>query len=113
MDVRIIAAVDGAGGVQELLDHPSEFGPGAAVTGPGGAVLKLESMETRRSLDAGVVVQLLLTFAATVSANVLAAWLHDKLKSARARRMWIDRTEIELDQGEIERIVREKIEYEG
>lgn len=53
---------------------------------------------------------ILITFTVDVSVGLLAAWLYDKLKNYRSQDIRIDRKEIEINEGEIRRIIIEKIE---
>ena len=53
----------------------------------------------------------LLEIAGAVPAGVIAAWLYHKLKG-RALRMTIDRTEVEIEEGEIKKVIQERIDIE-
>jgi hypothetical protein len=46
-----------------------------------------------------------------VSVGTITAWLHRKLKG-RATKLTIDRTEVEIEEGEIKRVLQEKIEIQ-
>ena len=45
-----------------------------------------------------------------VATNLVASWLYDKLKKHGTKTVSIDRQEIVVDRGQIERVIREKIE---
>jgi predicted transcriptional regulator len=47
-----------------------------------------------------------------VGAGLIAAYLYDKLKKGRATKLRIDRTEVEIDKGEIARVLSEHIEQD-
>ena len=49
-------------------------------------------------------------FVLPVATGVVADWLYDKLKKHDAKTIRIERHEVVFDQGEIKRIIREKIE---
>lgn len=49
-----------------------------------------------------------LNIAKDIGVSIVAAWLYDKLKNKKAT-LRIDRTIVEIDKGEIERIIHEKI----
>jgi hypothetical protein len=51
----------------------------------------------------------IITFATQVAAQVVASWLYDKIKG-RAVKLRIERTEVGIDKGQIERILTEKME---
>lgn len=56
-----------------------------------------------------IVVTLVVTFTATVAAEVFASWLYDKIKG-RAQMLRIERTLIEADEDGIKKILLEKLE---
>lgn len=49
------------------------------------------------------------SFSSGVAAGVFANWIYDKLKGKRMEKFMIEKTEIELDKGEIKRIIEEKL----
>jgi len=51
----------------------------------------------------------IIAFATQVAAQIVANWLYDKIKG-RAVKLRIERTEVEIDKGQIERILMEKME---
>lgn len=58
------------------------------------------------------IVYFTLTFGSGVAAGVAANWLYDKLKSKRIKKLIIERTEVEIDQGEIKRVIEERLKIE-
>ena len=77
--------------------------------GPNGTQIKV-SMVGRRSLDQGTVLTLVLAVPTGVASSVIAAWLWEKLRRGEGRRIRINRTEIEVSEGEIRRVVTESLE---
>lgn len=45
-----------------------------------------------------------------IGAGLISAWLYDKLKERKVEKLRIERIEVRIDKGEIERILIEKIE---
>jgi hypothetical protein len=95
----------------DLLDSRSisagngvEITPGAQLVWTGGI--------GRKAFGEPEWLTFLLQIAAGVPVTVVSAWLYQKLKG-RAQRMSINRTEIEIDEGEIKRIIQEKMDIEG
>lgn len=57
-----------------------------------------------------LVVSLSATIAISVGTSLLSTWIWEKLKKSKnSTRIEIDRTEVELDEGEIKRVINEKI----
>jgi len=65
--------------------------------------------QTRESAWSGAVA-LIVRVAAGVSLGILANWLYDHLVKHGAKRITIDRQEVIVNRGEVQRIIREKIE---
>ncbi len=65
-----------------------------------------ESADVTTTLVLGLVVG----FVSGVPASMVAAWLYDQLRKRNTARIRIDQEEIDVNQGEIERIVRTKME---
>ena len=78
---------------------------------PGGATVTFEGIIERRALDFPSTIQLVVSFGKGVLAGVVASWLYNKIKG-RASTLRIDRTEVEIEEGEIKRIIKEKIQIE-
>jgi len=66
----------------------------------------------RKGLDFPAIIYIAVSFTSGVGASVFANWLYDKLKGKRIEKFIIEKTEIELDQGEIKRIIEEKLRIE-
>ena len=68
------------------------------------------TMRLLESVDLSGIGEFVLLIAGGVPASLFAAWLYDKLEKHGAKTIRIDRHEIVVDRGEIERIIWEKIE---
>jgi len=66
----------------------------------------------RKGLDFPEIIYIVVSFSSGVAVSVFANWLYDKLKGKRIEKFMIEKTEIELDQGEIKRIIEEKLRIE-
>jgi hypothetical protein len=58
-------------------------------------------------------VEFTLQYASAVSASVIATWLYNKFTKHGVKKIRINRTEVNVDQGEIKRILMEEIEMEN
>jgi len=76
-----------------------------------GASIRFESGRIREAVGFPDIIQITLIFGSGVAASYLANWLYAKL-SGRVTKIRIDRLEIKFDKGEIEKILREKVELE-
>ncbi len=93
----------------DLFGRPSNLTTGTKVSLPGGAVLELHSMREQRVLDLPTLLKLGLTAGSSVAGSLAANWLYDKLKG-RARSLRIDRMEVQIEKGQIEKLLIERIE---
>ena len=64
----------------------------------------------RENLDLWGLREFTLNIILPVAASVVANWLYDKLKKHGAKSIRINRQQITVDRGKIERIIREEIE---
>jgi hypothetical protein len=71
---------------------------------PGEATLTLKSMFGRRAFGAPETLDLVLGFAGGVASGVVANWLYGKLKGRNVR-LRIEEHEVEIEEGEIKRII--------
>lgn len=95
----------------ELFGNPNSLGPGASVSLPFGGTLELGEWRFRKALGAGETLDLLLSFGVGVSSSLVASWLWSKVQG-RATTLRINRVEVNVHQGEIQRVVAEQIEIE-
>jgi len=95
-----------------LLDNPKILSAGKTkITIPNGdAALVFEGESIAKAgIDLPRVVEFSLTFGAGVAASVVANWLWDKLKSRQVTSITIDRSSVEFEEGQIKKIITEKI----
>lgn len=83
-------------------DEPMEIAEGVSLTYQGSKRFK--------SVGEPEIIMLAITFGTSVSARLLATWLWSKLHNRENTSLTIDRIEVEIDEGKITRIIREKIE---
>lgn len=76
---------------------------------PGGAVVTWKGQIERKAIGSPTTITLLLSFGTGVASGLVASWLYDKLKG-RASTLRIERTVIQINEGEITRIITERIE---
>ncbi len=93
----------------DLMGTPDSLSAGSEVKVPGNALLAFEGIIGRKAFGFPGTLEFIMTFTTGVSAGVVANWLYEKLKG-RTSRIRIDRTEVQLNKGEIERIIVERIE---
>ena len=66
----------------------------------------------RKALDFPEIIYIVVSFSSGVAAGVFANWIYDKIKGKRIEKFMIEKTEIELDQGEIKKVIEEKLSIE-
>ncbi len=76
---------------------------------PGGARLTFETTHIRKAFGIPETLQLALTFGTGVASGMVANWLFQKL-NRRATKLRIDRTEIEIEEGAIRRVIETRVE---
>jgi len=89
------------------------FGKNSASVGdvieiPGNAKVAYQGTEFQKVLGASSVIRLAITFATDVASELVANWLYDKIKG-KSSKLRIERTEVQIDQGKIARIIEEKM----
>src|SRR5438309_10794286 len=95
----------------ELFAPAKTVGEGATAEVPGKATIALSSWFGAKAFGAQEVLNLVLECGKDVSIGIFASWLYDKLKG-RPVKLRIDRTEILIEEGEIRRVLTERIEGE-
>jgi hypothetical protein len=85
-----------------MRDTPS---PPAGITVDGPIGRKLYS-----DASAAIPMFIIVSIALPIANKVVASWLFEYLHKHRAKRIRIDREEITFNRGEVERVVREKID---
>jgi|GEM_PF-4380452 hypothetical protein len=61
------------------------------------------------SEEALLITQVILTISSQVAIGLFTNWLYDKLKTDNRAKITVERTEVQLDKGEIVRIITEKL----
>lgn len=69
--------------------------------------VRWDSTYIRKALGLPEIIRLTLKIGSDIAIGVAAAWLYDKLKG-KATKLEIERTEVQIDKGEITRILTEK-----
>lgn len=99
--------------VSELFESPS-LSVGQQRSIPGGATVTYQGEVIRKAV--GIPETIMLTVAlgtgTSVVGSLIANWLYDKLKGGRAVSLRIDRREVQIEDGEIKRVVEETIRME-
>ena len=93
----------------DLFGNPKSLGPGASVALPFGGTLQLQEWRFRKAVGASETLELLISFGVGVSSSLVANWLWAKLKG-RATTLRINRVEVHMQEGEIQRVVSESVE---
>jgi len=65
---------------------------------------------THFAVDVPSIIHATIEIGGSIAIGIVSAWLYDRLKG-RAEKIKIDRTVIEVEEGEIRRIIEEKIRY--
>ena len=97
--------------VFQLFGCPGSFSQGHTIELPGGCTLAYGGAIERRGVDVPATISLVLTFGAAVASSLVANWLWDRV-CKHARRITIDRIEVELAEGPFKKVVREKIDFD-
>ena len=92
----------------EIFGMGGKVATGDVISIPGGPTLKYLGQMEYRSLDMPTILLTALEFGSGVAVGVLSNWIYEKLKG-KTNSITIDRIEIELNKGEIEKILKEKI----
>lgn len=92
----------------DLMGTPNSLTAGTKVEVPGNAILTLNNIIVRKAFGVPTTLEFIVTFTGGVSAGIVANWLYEKIKG-RASKIRIERTELQIKKGEIERIIVEKI----
>jgi len=90
----------------ELTERPKKVD--RKVDLPGNAVLM--KVHTSKAIEGKYM--FMLAFGTKVAPGLLANWLYEKI-NGRATKLLMDRTEVPIDQSEIERVITEKFEKES
>ena len=89
------------------------MGPGSKTAIPGNAELVMERMLMRKAFGFPETLELLLSFGSGVVSSLVATWLYEKLKNRPNTTVRIEEQEIELDEGQIKRVITRLIEHKS
>lgn len=91
---------------QDWVDCGDEPSPpdGVSIRGP----VPIEKYQTMDS-DSVALLGIVIHYGPDIVVGVLSAWIYDLLKKRGPKRVSIDRQQIDVCRGEIEKIIREKI----
>ena len=93
----------------DMFAPAKSISPGITVTTPGNGTLVLGEMYGRKAFGAHETITLVLEAGKDLGIALFASWLYDKVKG-RAKTLRIDRTEIEIDEGAIRKVISERLE---
>jgi len=81
-----------------------------------GAELRYDNIFIRDAMGIPEIMNFTITVAPNVAggviAGIIANWIYDKLKGKNVERIMIDRKEVQIEKGEITKVISEKIERE-
>jgi len=97
---------------RELVEAGLPMNMGQPYTIEGVGVLTLQGAEESRALDVPTILEIALDVTGGAAGSVVAAWLLSRLRNAGARRLRINRREIQLEEGAIRKVIEETIEFE-
>lgn len=95
----------------DILGTLGRLKSGTRITTPGGAILTYKGLVEYRAVDIPAILQFIVDRSVDIDTGLFAAWLYDKVKG-RASRIRINRVDIEIDKGEIKRVLLEQINRE-
>ncbi len=95
--------------IMELLGTSDGLRCGRQIEIPGGAILHFRGIIGRKDFDSSKIFEFTLSFGIGVSTGIVANWLYEKL-NRRIPKIRINRHEIHINKGEIEKIIIEEIE---
>lgn len=93
----------------DLMGNPKSLGSGVKAVVSGDVTVTLGPMSLRKSFGIPETITLFVEFSTGVGASLFAAWLYNKIQG-RSEKIRIEHTEIELDEGQIKRIITHKME---
>jgi len=93
----------------DLMGNPASLQEGVEIILPDGSKLVWQTGPMRKAFGLPKIFHYILVYGRDVSAGVLGSYLDEKLKG-RATTLRIDRQEIQIEKGEITRIITEHIE---
>lgn len=95
----------------EILGTPNEVSSGSFVSVPGGGRLTFEYLTAYKALDIPETLHFIVDVTTNLEVGLLSAWLYEKVRG-RTTRIHINRIEVQVEEGEIKRVLLEQIERE-
>lgn len=71
--------------------------------------LRYDGSYIRKAIGFPEIARFVLTFASGAATGVAGNWLYDKLKGRKIEKLVIEKTEVEIDRGEIKKVISEKL----
>lgn len=94
-----------------IFGYPKSIKPGSTIVIlEADASLRIEGMPMAKAEGIPEVLQLALSFGSSVVASVIANWLYEKLKKNDETVLRIEECQVDINKGEIERIITRVIE---
>jgi hypothetical protein len=93
----------------DLMGNPASLQQGVELTLPDGSKLTWQPGPMRKAFGLPAILHYILVYGRDVSAGALGSYFYEKLKG-RATVLRVDREEIQIEKGEITRIITEHIE---
>ena len=75
-------------------------------------ILRFNGIDFQKAVGLPEIINLILALGSVKAIEVASKWLHDKLKGKKIEKLVIEKTEVEIDQGEIKRVIEEKLKIE-
>jgi len=98
----------------DLFEAKERFERGMETKIAEGVLARYERTEGRLAVGFADVIHFAITIgrntAIGVVSGIISDWLYDKLKERKVEKLRIERTEVEIDRSQIERIITEKME---
>lgn len=94
----------------DLFEPLGSVGPGSTVAVPGDAQLTMKDWPLRKAFGLHETFVLTLSISSTVGLGLVTNWLYDKLKGRPDTTLRIEETQVDLEQGEIKRVITRVIE---
>jgi hypothetical protein len=98
----------------DLFEAKERFGRGMETKIAEGVLARYERTDVRLAVGFADVIHFAITIgrntAIGVVSGIISDWLYDKLKEREVEKLRIERTEVEIDRSQIERIITEKME---
>ncbi len=95
----------------DLFSPAKTIGPGTRTHAPGSAALELREWYFRKGVGFHDTLTIILNATKDLGVALFASWLYDRLKG-RAKALRINRTEVQIEEGAIRKVITEQLEHE-